>query len=494
MNNYNKIIALFLMVFLFSLMGCGEGYLEKEPSGGFLTSKQLDDIIKVDPNVTESLITGLYDYMLKPGVGGVNIDEDFGQKGNDIISDILSCDMAYKERYNRYTGIANLSATGNYRDNLPNYMFWRYYYKVIYQANAVIAIYGGNDAVPKSEKGKHLLGQAKAMRAYAYLYLMMYYTTEYRPNEKVLVLYKEQATRANPQVETKKVMSLIIKDLTESISLLSTFDRGIDKSRINKNVAKGLLAYAYGYMGNYSKVKALASEIIDSNNFTISPRARLYNGMNTIADEKGWMWGVDIISDMKLLISSFWGQVDVFTYGYARFGDQKLIDDVLYSKISDKDGRKRQFDSATFLPINKFYSYSKPNMRPNGVFIEEDYVYMRIEEFYLLKAEAQAKLGEDAEAKKTLELLLKERYESASDYADILSKTGLALQDEIYFQTRIELWGEGKSYFAMKRNKATVRRGTNHSYLPNTEYEYNDSGLTLKVPGDEIENNPNIKS
>lgn len=493
MINYNKIVGLFLLLSLFSLIGCSDDYLEKEPSGDVLTSEQLSDIAKVDPSITEGLLVGLYDYMTKPGVGGLDSNEDFGQKGNDIISDMLCCDMAYKDAYARYRWIVNLSSMENYRASKPHYMFWRYYYKVIYQANAVIATYGGNDAVPESDKGKYLLGQAKAMRAYSYLYLIMYYTPEYQPNEKVLVLYDEQANQAKPQVETKAVMDLVIKDLKDAISLLDTFDRS-DKSRINKNVAKGLLAYAYGYMGQYSEVETLSSEIIDSNEFTLTPKSGLYSGMNTIANEKGWMWGVDIIADMGLNLTSFWGQVDYYTYSYAAFGGHKRIDNLLYEAISDKDARKQQFHSKALLPTNKFFSLMKPNRRGLGVSVEEDYVYMRVAEFYLLKAEAQAKLGRDAEAKETLEKLLKERYESEEDYADILSKTGQALQDEIYLQTRIELWGEGKSYFAMKRNKATVRRGVNHTHLPNTEYQYNDPRLTLKVPQDEVENNPNIKS
>jgi hypothetical protein len=42
---------------------------------------------------------------------------------------------------------------------------------------------------------------------------------------------------------------------------------------------------------------------------------------------------------------------------------------------------------------------------------------------------------------------------------------GNYIAKEIYLQTRIEFWGEGKSYLAMKRNKATTTRGSNHLFL-----------------------------
>ncbi len=492
MNNYNKIRNLFFAAFILTFVGCGKDYLEKEPSENYLTSEQIKEIAKVDPNITKSLVDGLYNYMAEAGVGGVGTNEDFGQKANDVISDILSCDMAYTNAYNRYGSIANLTAVENYRAIVPHYIFWRYYYKIVAQANAVIAAYGGNDAVPPSDKGKWLYGQAKAMRAYAYLYLAMYYTTEYKENDKILVLYTEPASEAKPQTTTKEVMDLVVKDLEQAISLLSTFNRE-NKSMVNQNVSRGLLAYAYAYMGKYDKVVPLASEIINSGEFILTPKDRLYSGMNSVADEKGWMWGVDIIPDMKLSLTSWWGQVDYFSFSYAAYGGYKQIDDILYGKIKDKDLRKKQFrPTAPHMPWGKFFAPGKKHKGTKRT-IEEDYVYMRVAEFYLLKAEAQAKLGQDAAAKETLKPFLKERYETPADYAYILAENGKELQDEIYLQTRIELWGEGKSYFAMKRNKAKVSRGNNHSHLPNTSYDYNDPKLTLKVPKDEVENNPNIK-
>jgi hypothetical protein len=51
---------------------------------------------------------------------------------------------------------------------------------------------------------------------------------------------------------------------------------------------------------------------------------------------------------------------------------------------------------------------------------------------------------------------------------------------EIYLQTRIEFWGEGKSYLAMKRNKATTTRGSNHLFFAGDSFQYNDAKLTLR--------------
>jgi hypothetical protein len=67
--------------------------------------------------------------------------------------------------------------------------------------------------------------------------------------------------------------------------------------------------------------------------------------------------------------------------------------------------------------------------------------------------------------------------------------TGDALKNEIHLQTRIELWGEGKSYLAMKRNKYNVVRGSNWAFSPGITIDFDDTRLTFSIPQSEIQNN-----
>ena len=77
-----------------------------------------------------------------------------------------------------------------------------------------------------------------------------------------------------------------------------------------------------------------------------------------------------------------------------------------------------------------------------------------------------------------------------TDPAYVSALSDKKLKDEIYKQLRIELWGEGKSYLAMKRNKATItRKGRRYE---NGSFSYNDDRLTFVIPRNEIQNNPNI--
>jgi hypothetical protein len=104
---------------------------------------------------------------------------------------------------------------------------------------------------------------------------------------------------------------------------------------------------------------------------------------------------------------------------------------------------------------------------------------MRADEFHLLSAECAARLGNDADAKATMINLLDNRIPDAAAVVNPLS--GSALQDFIYLQTRIELWGEGKSYLAMKRNQATVTRGSNHVFRAGETFDHDQDELTYDV-------------
>jgi hypothetical protein len=75
----------------------------------------------------------------------------------------------------------------------------------------------------------------------------------------------------------------------------------------------------------------------------------------------------------------------------------------------------------------------------------------------------------------------------------VTSLSGNALKDEIYLQSRIELWGEGKTYLALKRNKRSIKRGTNHLFNVGETFAYDADELTYPIPQAEVINNPALK-
>lgn len=477
-------------------VSCSDDFLEESPTEN-VTVNDVAETGKIYPDILDGTLRGIYETMFQVETGGTEAHEDYGQKGYDLISDILSGDIALAQNiYNRYSNVAQLTATNDFTFNTPNFITWRYYYRIINSSNLVIKSLGGNDAVI-TDANREQMGQAKALRAYGYFYLTQLYIPEYTPTSKVLPIYTEANSEAQPQSTTEEVYKLMIKDLEESISLLDSYNRS-NLYQINKHVAKGLLAYVYASRGlndDNVKAKELAEEVITEGGFPLTSKKKVTGGFNNVAENPSWMWGVDLTIDNGLDLVSWWGQMDYYTFSYQSFGDLKQIDLGLYNSIKDKDVRKTQFDSNTdsgsyLMPINKFYHSAKKYRGQRN--IESDYIYMRVDEMYLLSAEMAAKEGLEVEAKNRLKDLLSERYDNVADYAYVDGLSGQALQDEIYLQTRIEFWGEGKSYLALKRNKATLTRGSNHLYLAGESMNYNDDRLVLEIPQAEVQNNPFI--
>jgi len=483
------------------LSGCKKDYLDTQPSQ-FTTPDQLGAAAQQDPKLLNGSITGLYTTMFTPGVGGTTGHDDFGHRGVDIYSDMLCSDMVLAAlNYGWYAPVARYQATVDFTRN-EAYVPWRYLYRQIFGANSIIDILGGNDIVPATAALKVTMGQAKTMRAYGYFYLSQLYAKEYGSgSEKILPIYiTADPTKINqPKSTTKEVWDLMVADLTQSITYLEGFTR-TTKDQVDKNVAKGLLAYvlaARGTQADWTQVVTLTQDIMTAYPMTTATQL-VYNGtngttagFNNIATAS-WIWGVDLTLAQGINLVSWWGQVDQFTYSYAWAGDPKTIDRGLYDAIHADDIRKNQFASPTatsykLQPINKFFDPGRVAGGQRQVIT--DLVYMRSDEFYLLNAEAKARLGQDASARTALSTFLTPRI---TDISYLSSLSGQALLNEIYLQTRIELWGEGKSYFAMKRNKATITRGVNHLFDAGNSFAYNDPKLTFVIPQAEVLNNPNL--
>lgn len=472
-------------------------------------------------------VSGMYTAMFTPGVGGTGTGvgdynhDDFGQKGVDIFLDMLQSDMVLGAlNYGWYEPVARFQSSVDFT-RIENYEAYRYYYRLVYSANTIIDVLGGNDVVPTNPTDMATMGQAKAVRAYAYFYLSQLYAKEYGTgSEKILPLYTQPAPKQLnlPKSTTKEVWDLMESDLTSAITLLDGFERA-SKDQIDKYVAKGLLAYvlaARGTQQDWARVETLTQEIMAGPYPKTTASEVVYNGsspgtagFNNVATPS-WMWGVDLTLSQGIDLVSWWGQVDLFTYSYAWAGDAKTIDQGLYDAIRPDDIRKGQFDPPNggyessqdaidngygdgdldYMPINKFYALTGPDRIIAGQRqVTTDLIYMRADEFYLMNAEAKAHLGKDGEAVTALKAYLADRITDAS-YLTGLS--GQALLNEIYLQTRIELWGEGKAYMAMKRNKATVVRGENHLFENGTPIPYNDPKLTFVIPQAEVLNNPNL--
>ena len=231
----------------------------------------------------------------------------------------------------------------------------------------------------------------------------------------------------------------------------------------------------------------------------------IYHGFQDISNSEV-IWGAKITEQTTGAYSSYFSHSSSVNDGYGGWNHIKTINSNLYDKIPSTDKRKNWFAdkeynaddktigfSAWGMPYGlekytslKFYSNNGP-----GSFLG-DYIYLRNAEFYLTKAEAQAKQGKYSEAQETLYELNKVRDPSYTKS----TKTGDDLIDEILLYRRIELWGDGVAAFDMARNGIGIDRkdGRLNPIIPGGDLVLPplDDKLIFPIPQSELDGNPFI--
>ena len=194
---------------LLLLASCSEDYLEVYPTET-LSAEQVSEAAEINPDVSAGTLLGIYENLYRRGSGGTDSQEDFGITTQYIQLDMMSADMAHLGKsYNRQTQISELTATLD-PDNNYNYRGWRFLYRIINLSNLVIDGAGGNDVVPETETGRFTIGQAKALRGYAYYFLAHIYVNDISDlSKEVLPIYASANDLDMPKSTLQEVFVLL---------------------------------------------------------------------------------------------------------------------------------------------------------------------------------------------------------------------------------------------------------------------------------------------
>lgn len=426
-------------------------------------------------------------------------------RGTDLVSE--------KSGYNWF------SNQMGYGDLQSNYYFtsmhWNAMYYVIMAANKAWQDFGERS---NESLFQFYLAQASALRAFNYFYLAQLYQQTYVGNEDQpcvpivsgaykYIVEKEQCPRAT----VREVYDYILRDLDMAEHLLSeTTVTNVGKHLVTRQVINGLRARIYMVMNEWAKAAEYAQRVIDSGMakpYTMDEVSRpTFSDINHSA----WLWGIDTEETDNVVLSGYcnWpSHMGSFSYGYAQLGTWRKVSQSLYNAIPSTDVRKGWFlganrasgnlndEQRSYVAQYGMPAYTQVKFAPYkdelGTNINaSDIPLMRIEEMYLILAEAQAMLGNTAEAAKTLNSFVTTYRDPAYNCT---AATAEEMQNAVWMQRRIELWGEGHSYFDLMRMKKGVdRRGAGFS----AEYVYNipagDAALIYPIPASEMNSNMNL--
>ena len=496
------------------------------PESGTLLASQLQETNAAVPSRAAASFNGLFKPLGTPNYYGYGTPDDFGVLMMLFCTDLEGADAtASDNNYNWFSVCGEYSSrNANYRNPMIRY---RTPYSIIAGVNDFL---GGFSDDVEDQESIYMIAQAKALRAYAYMLLASDYQfnyTEHKDDPCVPICSPDiEDPTHNPRATVGEIYEIIMSDLNDAVEKLEGFNRS-SKKYVDQNVAYGLRARANLNMANYAAAAADAEKAAAG--YTPASIAEVSTPSFMDISEHNWIWGYDMTADeakaFKYATTSSWLR-SFSSWAYAAgTATYTCINKILYDKIEATDVRKGWWvdenlyspllegltwdagssGSASGQAIGPFefddklafvpYTNVKFGCSPIGTTDNaEDMPLMRVEEMLLIQAEGYAKSGNESKAREILDDFVS-TYRNPG-YKSLTSSRSLA--DEIWFQRRVELWGEGFAIHDIKRLKKPLVRflGTPASTNVSPAFRYNmaadDGWLLMRFNNNELNTNFSI--
>lgn len=508
--------------------------LDTNPSGSTMSDGQLNEVLAQDPSKLKSEVSGMYANMIE--YGAITQWYDTGQPRHydfGYASTMMMMDASGQDEPSQVSGYNWYNKPLRFVDRTANsettYFIWNQCYKNIKVANDVLK---SVDLENLSDVAKSYVGQAYAMRAFEYFTLIQIYQFSYKGHEDAagvpIVTEKTAEAEANnnPRAAVKDVYKQIMDDLNTAIDYLT--DSRSAKSEINRQVAYGLRARVNLVMQNWSDAAADAKKAAEG--YTpLSKDAAAAPGFNDVS-ASNWIWG-NIVDESNDIVQSgilnFPSMMCSFTgNGYSPTYACRMINSKLWKEIPSTDVRKGWWiDENLNSPIvNPKYVVHQEDEDEDGNVVKYLAVYnqtgdevaditepytnvkfgayknqygnelnacdiplMRVEEMILIQAEATAMGGNVEEGKRILENFVR-TYRDPSYTCNATTAEGV--QDAVWFQRRVELWGEGFSFTDLLRLKKPLdRTGANYEVSVRFNLPAESPIFLYLIPEDEENHN-----
>ncbi|MEM8524448.1 MAG: RagB/SusD family nutrient uptake outer membrane protein [Bacteroidota bacterium] len=460
MKKYIKLIAATYL--LWFCASCSEEFLEIAPSDALPPAEALRTV-----NDMRTVLLGVYSQLQ---------NSDYYGRYFILVPDVMSDDVKQNASANRASEWAEYN--GNDLDFIPEEI-WTEVYEAINRANTII-----NAKIDINESTQALadqyLGEAYTLRALGHFDLVRIYAQHYQFSAganhlgvPIVTAFDQNAEPARASVA--EVYAAVVSDLTTAISLLNQ-DRG--KGFVSPAAANAILSRVYLYMDDMQKAAEFATKAIDDPNTDLtSGDAYLGTWMNN-------SFSPDAIFDVVMTeADNLGGDALGRMYINEGYGDYLPAEDLL-NLLDTMDVRSQLFKEDE--TIGGVYGSLRMNKFPS-ITGEDHTPVIRLAEMYLIRAEARAKLGDEAGAIEDLMTIRSRAWASAPE----VTASGQELLDEIALEKRRELMFEGHRLWELMRHQQSVIR--TDCTAPVCEITYPNDRFVLPIPQQELNANPNIE-
>ncbi|EIA07457.1 RagB/SusD family nutrient uptake outer membrane protein [Flavobacterium frigoris] len=398
----------------------------------------------------------------------------------------LSDCYAQMRDYSMITGNSDglSSLLGNYADELTYYgvsdsplqnfynhtllpsnsgvsVLWNSSYNQIYAANAIVEGVDNSTAITGDNRNR-LKGEALFIRAFIHFNLVNLFgdipyitSTDYKTNTMI-----SKQTQAD-------VYNQIIADLLEAKELLPETYTSAQRIRPNKYTVSALLARVFLYTENWQLAENESNAIINKTAFY-----QWQDNLDLVflKDSPSTIWqlhpGVAGLNTME-------GRTFIFTSAPPNI---EAISPELFNAFEAGDQRKNHWLGSVNDGTDTYYFPFKYKLDTNSGTSQEYSIIFRLEEQYLIRAEARIHLGKLAEAKNDIN-----KIRQRATLANTTANTSEELSQAVLQERRVELFTEfGHRWFDLKR---TGKTGTVLSVI---KPAWKDRDNLLPLPASEL--------
>ena len=420
---------------------------------------------------------------------------------------------------------------------------WLSSYTNINRVNRLLE--GAERVTPTSDAEKvrynHAIAQARMMRAFSYLTLTSYFSTDPKNPSALGVIYVDDVPKLadkKPRATNAEIYALIDEDIKFAEEHLQN---STSHYYIGKNFLNAFKARYYLYKGDYAKAKTAADFFVNNSAFVLTPAtptptgtagsATWHTNLNAYASTNPYikLWNDNAVlnasgvpvSNGELIFSIYkpatqsWSNIGSYFASNSSKSDGSILYDMgrnIFNLYNSTPGDIRRF--AYIDPtstINASYE-TAANYRTSDVLIIDKYPgkwngtqplrndlkVFRLSEMYFIAAEAAAETGDFATAASLIK-----KVRDARNYLGPVTVPTYASKQEAYkdilLERRKELFLEGHRYLDLKRAGAIAgvaidRHPTDDLKTVPTTIAIDDYRMrSFPIPQNELQGNPNLE-
>lgn len=476
MKNINKI--LFISFLSLSLIGC-QKFLDIKPESATIAETSSDSIFYKSADELESALSGAYadfrneyfelDYFVN---GDAQSDDAYA--GADNVANFQIDD------YEIDATNANIS-----RD-------WAYLYSTIGKTNLIINNAGQvNDPQLTESRRNAIIGEASFIRAFMYFQLVQLWGDVPLQLKDIKVFdISILPDLFPPRTAQVEIYAQIIKDLEKALETVPT--NAPNKGFVTKGAANAMLAkvYATQIPNNWTKVIEYCNAVITGGYSLLPQYDQLWDNQHENSAESifeinyegttsSGNWGV------SMFVGTDWKKFNIPSNDLVKAFDSE--GDMIRKNSSIKFENMSGFYADVHWPqtnypfINKYRAVTSPS--------PQNYIFIRLADILLLKAQALNETGDVAGAAQ-----LVNQVRSRVQLPPVVASDASAMRLLIEKERRLELAFEGHRWYDLKRTGRAIEVINSLSEFGGVNQSYNISDFRLlwPIPQSELDKSSNL--